>query len=126
LARQGALSRPVDLQINQMREKAGLRHRAAQFARLEADRHRLLLVAIDDRRDASGAPHRPGRALAGALARLGGEAQDFGHRLVTPLSNMSRPTTEAAGPVIAPTRSRRASTQPNRLETERSSLMRKI
>src|SRR5436305_104643 len=90
------------------------------------DRNRRLLVAINDRRDASSAPHRPGRALAGALARLGGEAQNLGHRLVTPLSNTSRPTTEAAGPAIAPTRGRRASTQPNRLETERSSLMRRI
>src|SRR5207253_10235912 len=70
--------------------RSRLRHRAAQFARLEADRHRLLLVAINDRRDASSAPHRPGRALAGALARLGGEAQNLGHRLVTPLSNTSR------------------------------------
>src|SRR5205085_680796 len=42
LARQGALARPVDLEIDQMRKKAGLRHRAAQFARLETERSSLM------------------------------------------------------------------------------------
>ncbi len=87
IARQGAVRRTVELHVDQMREEAGPRQRATQLARLEADQHRFLLVAIDDRGDAPRAPHRPGRALADALARLGAEADDLGHRLVTPLSN---------------------------------------
>src|SRR5260370_24787263 len=99
VARQGAVRRAVELNVDEGREKAGPGERAPQLARLEADQHRGLLVAVDDRRDASLAPCRPGRALAGALARLGVEAHDLGHRSVTPLSKTAdggRPAHPAA------------------------------
>src|SRR5205814_2909586 len=113
LARQGAVCRPIELEVDQMRVEAGARQRATEFARLQADQHRILLVAIDDRRNASRAPHCPGRALAGALARLGAEADDLGHRLVTPLCKKM-----AGRPAHPPIRRRRLLMQSNSLETE--------
>jgi hypothetical protein len=66
LARQRAMHRAVDRHIDDGREKPGAANRARQFARLEADRRRLLVVAIDDAGNAPGPPRRPRRALAGA------------------------------------------------------------
>ncbi len=81
LARQRAVRRAVDADLDNVVEEPGPRQNAGQLARLEADRHRLLVVAVDDCGDAPGAPRRARRALAGPRSRLGAEADHFGHFL---------------------------------------------
>src|SRR5207248_11422375 len=91
IARQGAMRRPVDADVDERREEPGPRHDPGQRARIEADQHRLLLVAIDDPGNAPAAPRRPRRALAGAGARLGTEADDLGHDFLLLPRKIDRP-----------------------------------
>src|SRR5258708_21513819 len=79
LASQGAMHRPADRDVDDRREEPGTIDRARQRARFEGDLHRRVTAAIDDAGNAATASRRPRRALAGALARLGGEADDLGH-----------------------------------------------
>ncbi len=121
IARQRAVRSAVDLDIDEMREKTLPREGARQFTRLQADRHRLLVVAIDDAGYAALAPDRARRAFAGGLARLGAEADDLGHRFAAP----SFKTTAAGAGLPRPVRPA-SPFQSNRLETDLSSLMRSI
>src|ERR1700758_3538059 len=80
LARQGAVNDPVPPDVDQGGEETAVGESARKFARLQAEQHRLLVVAVNDARDASRAPCRPGGSLSGARARLGAQRGNLGHR----------------------------------------------
>ena len=129
VARQGAVDDTVDRDIDQGREKTAVGQRARQFARLQADQHRLLVVAIDDAGDAPRAPRSPGGSLSGARARLGAEGGDLGHSSAPPrIEAGSRYglTLANASPDALALLIGGFETQSNRLETDRSSLIRWI
>src|SRR5262249_5611087 len=120
VARQHAVRLAVDLHVEQGRVESGLVDLATEFLGLHRDQGRGFMVPIDHPGNAAGAAGRAGRPLTGALPKLRAEAMDFRHRLL--LSQSGR------WPPGVPTRpTHRSKThQSNKLETERSSLIRCI
>ena len=125
---------PSTVDVDQRREETAIGERARQFARLQADQHRLLVVAVDDAGDAPRTPRRPGGSLSGSGARFGAQGGDLGHGssllnnggIVSQLKIMAgldQCQPSGAGSICA---AAVLGTQSNRLETDRSSLIRWI
>src|SRR5207249_7338647 len=58
IARQRAQRRAVEADVDERREQGRPRQHPPQLSRFEADRYRLLAVAVDDRRNTPGAARR--------------------------------------------------------------------
>src|SRR5260370_36277244 len=79
VARQGAVDDPVHPDVDQSGEETAVGKSARKLARLQTDQHRLPVVAVDDARDASRTPYRPGGSHSGAGARFGAQGGDLWH-----------------------------------------------
>src|SRR5579883_2355352 len=139
VARQHALLAAVQLDVQQPCEETGLVDFAVELAGIDGDQHRRLLVAVEHTGHTTVATGGPGGPLSGPVPRLSAEGNQFSHLLLlsgsgdaAPLPNAGAPAAGNAGlqgcraPPMVPAYGGRKTPQSNRLETERSSLIRRI
>src|SRR5258708_3397227 len=84
IARQRAMHRAADIDVEKAREEAGLLHFAAQLARVARYHGCGFALAIEHSANATRATGGPGGPFSGPVTRLGAQGNDVSH-LNTPL-----------------------------------------